>query len=114
MHDYELDSKGPVVSTDEAVRARRHQDERDAYYLERMGKRQVLKRNFGFMQMIGFSCTILVTWEAVLLTFQIGYNNGGPAGAVYGFLLVWLGTACTYLSLSEMASMAPTSGGQYQ
>ena len=25
------------------------------------------KRNFGFMSMLGFSCTIMVTWEGVLV-----------------------------------------------
>lgn len=39
------------------------QDERD---LMRLGKKQVLKRNFGSMQIVGFSCTVLVTWEGIL------------------------------------------------
>ncbi|KAL7780246.1 hypothetical protein CFE70_010268 [Pyrenophora teres f. teres 0-1] len=38
-------------------------DERD---LVRLGKKPVLKRNFGFMQILGFSCTVLVTWEGIL------------------------------------------------
>lgn len=25
------------------------------------------KRNFGFMSMLAFSCTVMITWEAVLL-----------------------------------------------
>lgn len=40
-----------------------NQDERD---LMRQGKRPVLKRTFGFMQILGFSCTVLVTWEGIL------------------------------------------------
>ena len=39
------------------------QDERD---LMRLGKKPVLKRNFGFIQILGFSCTVLVTWEGIL------------------------------------------------
>jgi choline transport protein len=39
------------------------QDERD---LIRLGKKSQLKRNFGFMQIVGFSCTVLVTWEGIL------------------------------------------------
>lgn len=39
------------------------QDERD---LMRLGKKPVLKKNFGFMQILGFSCTVLVTWEGIL------------------------------------------------
>ena len=58
--------------------------DRDRADLLRLGKKQVLKawvsnvrmiktlayhkqRNFGFMSMLGFSCTVLVTWEAVLM-----------------------------------------------
>ncbi|CAI7578757.1 unnamed protein product [Penicillium manginii] len=73
--------------------------------LAQMGKRPVLKRNFGLWSILGFSCTILITWEGIVV--------GGPAGAVYGFIFVWLGVASTFAVLSELASMAPTSGGQY-
>ena len=33
------------------------------------------------------------------------FESGGPAGAIYGFLVVWFGMLCTYLCLSELASM---------
>ncbi|KAJ5200042.1 Amino acid/polyamine transporter I [Penicillium cf. griseofulvum] len=87
--------------------------ELDDANLARMGKRPVLKRNFGLMSILGFSCTILITWEGIVVLFLQAYANGGPAGAVYGFLFVWAGVAATFVVLSELASMAPTSGGQY-
>ncbi|KAJ5370884.1 choline transport protein [Penicillium cataractarum] len=87
--------------------------ELDDANLARMGKRPVLKRNFGLMSMLGFSCTILITWEGIVVLFLQAYSNGGPAGAVYGFIFVWVGVASTFVVLSELASMAPTSGGQY-
>ncbi|OQD63837.1 hypothetical protein PENPOL_c008G04044 [Penicillium polonicum] len=87
--------------------------ELDDANLARMGKRPVLKRNFGLMSMLGFSCTILITWEGIVVLFLQAYQNGGPAGAVYGFLFVWAGVTGTFVVLSELASMAPTSGGQY-
>ena len=31
--------------------------------------------------------------------------SGGPAGLLYGFLIVWAGTAAVFTSLSELASM---------
>lgn len=60
---------------------------RDEVDMARLGKKQVLKvrpciakpcidvsvltygyqRNFGFMSMLGFSCTMMVTWEAILM-----------------------------------------------
>jgi amino acid transporter len=65
------------------------------------------------MTILGFSCTCLITWEGSLILFAQGLNNGGPAGLIYGFLVVWLGNVAVFSTLSELASMAPTSGGQY-
>ncbi|KAJ5408946.1 choline transport protein [Penicillium cosmopolitanum] len=70
-----------------------------------MGKRPVLKRNFGLWSILGFSCTILITWEGIVVLFLQAYENGGPAGAVYGFIFVWIGVASTFAVLSELASM---------
>ncbi|KAI4086659.1 MAG: hypothetical protein LQ344_007363 [Seirophora lacunosa] len=39
--------------------------------------------------------------------------SGGSAGLVYGYLFVWLGTIAVFTTLAELASMAPTTGGQY-
>ncbi|KAI0406972.1 putative GABA permease [Xylaria palmicola] len=86
---------------------------RDDAALARLGKKPVLRRNFGFMTILGFSCTVLVTWEGSLTTFLSGLQNGGPSGLLYGFIVVWVGTLSVFATLSEMVSMAPTSGGQY-
>lgn len=32
-------------------------------------------------------------------------DSGGPAGAVYGFLIVWAGLIATFITISEMVSM---------
>ncbi|OTA92037.1 hypothetical protein M434DRAFT_75192 [Hypoxylon sp. CO27-5] len=40
---------------------------RDEIDLLRLGKKPVLKRNFGFMSILGFSCTVLITWEGMLI-----------------------------------------------
>lgn len=85
----------------------------DSEQLARLGKKSVLKRNFGFMSILGFSCTILITWEATLVLSAQGLANGGPAGVLYGYLAVWLGNVSVFTTLSELASMAPTAGGQY-
>lgn len=43
--------------------------------------------------------------------FLYGFQNGGPAGLIYGYLFCWIGTLATVASLAEMASMygTPTS-----
>ncbi|PWY76979.1 GABA transporter [Aspergillus heteromorphus CBS 117.55] len=99
-----LDGKGPGNST-----SRVHDQEE----LGRVGKKEILKRRFGFLSILGFSCTILATWEGLLSTFTVPLENGGSAGTVYGFIVVWAGTISTLTTLAEMVSMAPTSGGQY-
>ncbi|CAD6574116.1 MAG: hypothetical protein ASARMPREDX12_006387 [Alectoria sarmentosa] len=106
MDDQELQpvSNNSVVIKSNAATQNGPAD-RDHADLIRLGKKPVLRRNFGFMSILGFSCTVLTTWEATL--------NGGPAGLIYGFIIVWAGTAAVFASLSELASMAPTAGGQY-
>ncbi|OTA98288.1 hypothetical protein M426DRAFT_116777 [Hypoxylon sp. CI-4A] len=87
--------------------------ERDSHGLARLGKSQVLKRRFGFLSIFGFSCCILITWETVLALFTEAFDNGGPAGLAWGFLISWACSLSVYMCLSEMASIAPISGGQY-
>lgn len=65
------------------------------------------------MSILGFSCTVLITWEGALILFLTGLTNGGTAGLIYGYLIIWIGNFAVFASLSELVSMAPTSGGQY-
>ncbi|KAI0120315.1 amino acid/polyamine transporter I [Hypoxylon sp. NC0597] len=65
------------------------------------------------MSILGFSCTVLITWEGMLIISTQSLLNGGPAGVIWGFIIVWVGTLSTFAVLSELASMAPTAGGQY-
>ncbi|KAH9871024.1 hypothetical protein J1614_006598 [Plenodomus biglobosus] len=88
-------------------------DVRDNLVLAKLGKKAVLKRRFGFLSLLGYSCTVLITWEASLGLFLIGLQNGGSAGVIYGYIIVWCGTISTFAVLSELVSLAPTSGGQY-
>lgn len=44
---------------------------------------------------------------------MLTFASGGPSGIIYGFILVWAGTLSVFATLSELVSMAPTSGGQY-
>lgn len=85
----------------------------DTSTLALLGKKQVLKRRFGFWSLFGFAVCELITWETVLGLFSQAFDNGGPAGAVYGFLIAWFSTMSVYTVISELASMAPIAGGQY-
>ncbi|CAJ2509237.1 Uu.00g142630.m01.CDS01 [Anthostomella pinea] len=104
----------------------------DESQLSRLGKKQVLKvthvlageadgaillmivkRRFGMISTLGLSTTLMLTWEGVLVYFGFGLANGGSAGLVTSFILSWFGFLAVMVPLAELASMAPTSSGQY-
>lgn len=85
-------------------------DQRDMF---RMGKTQEMKRNFRFVSIFGFSMILMCTWEVVLGTSFFSLYNGGTAGFIWMHLVAWSGFLCINTSMAEMASMAPTPGGQY-
>ncbi|KAI5923506.1 putative GABA permease [Camillea tinctor] len=86
---------------------------RDERHLSRLGKRQVLKRRFGMISLLGLSTTLMLTWEGVLVYMGFGLANGGSAGLITSFLLSWFGFLSIMTPLAELASMAPTASGQY-
>ncbi|KAI7520958.1 hypothetical protein KC331_g19982 [Hortaea werneckii] len=73
---------------------------------------QQLQKKFGLTSMIGFSCTIMVTWEAILFICQYELTDGGPLGSIIGFIFCWIGYTLVALCLSELNSIYPTAGGQ--
>ncbi|PSN72507.1 amino acid transporter [Corynespora cassiicola Philippines] len=85
-------------------------DERE---LAKVGKKSVLRRNFAFLSILAFSCSLMITWEGLFSVFIFGLMNGGPAGLLYGFLFCWLGYAAVVATMGELVSMWPTAGGQY-
>ncbi|KAF7718323.1 Choline transport protein [Penicillium ucsense] len=85
----------------------------DDLALARLGKKQVLKRRFNFLAIVGFAMAELITWETVLTLFSQSFENGGPAGAFFGYIIACLSTLSTYTVIAELASMAPIAGGQY-
>jgi choline transport protein len=81
--------------------------------LAMLGKKQVLIRRFSLFPLLCFAVCELITWETTLALFSQSFENGGPAGAVYGFIIAWCSTLSVYTVVSELASMAPIAGGQY-
>lgn len=44
---------------------------RDDAVLKRLGKKPVLRRSLNFITTLGFSCTVLITWEGSLLSVSM-------------------------------------------
>ncbi|KAK5165237.1 uncharacterized protein LTR77_009335 [Saxophila tyrrhenica] len=86
----------------------------DQQNMDRLGKTQELRRNFRFISVLGFTAVLMCTWEAILFTASYILPNGGRAGMVWMYVICLFGFGLAILSMAEMASMAPTSGGQYR
>ncbi|KAI0517029.1 putative GABA transporter [Xylaria bambusicola] len=85
----------------------------DDLTLRRLGKRPLLTRSFGFMSILGLSCSALSSWEGTLGTTPPALLIAGPAGVLWAFVVSWIGTMSVTATMAELASAAPTAGGQY-
>ncbi|KAK3724871.1 hypothetical protein LTR37_000919 [Vermiconidia calcicola] len=85
----------------------------DEHEMARMGKQQELRRNFKFVGIVSFVTILQSTWECTILANWFGLFNGGTAGLIWCTIGVWLCMMALIASMAEMASMAPTAGGQY-
>lgn len=111
-HDIELAVRG---SSDENIGPQNNTSygpNSDDDHLRRLGKRPLLTRSFGFMSILGFACSALLSWEGVLSTSVPILLNGGPAGVIWAYLANWVGMLSVNIVLGELVSIAPTAGGQ--
>ena len=81
--------------------------------MKRMGKSEELRRNFRPLSALAFTVILQGTWEVLLAASTQGLVDGGLAGLFWSYVWTFCGFSTVMASLAEMASMAPTSGGQY-
>ncbi|KAK5128831.1 hypothetical protein LTR85_000164 [Meristemomyces frigidus] len=85
----------------------------DAIDMRRMGKQQLLVRRFRQITIAAFIGTTTSAWEYAMFLVSPGLVDGGTAGLLYNVLWSFFGFGAIYLSLAEMASMAPIAGSLY-
>ncbi|KAI7161529.1 amino acid transporter [Hortaea werneckii] len=85
---------------------------RDRIDMQRMGKKQELRRSFRQLSTISFTSCVMGNWEILLTANGPALNNGGPSGTFWSLIWTWTGQLFVIMSLAEMSSMAPTSAGQ--
>ena len=85
----------------------------DAANMQRMGKNQQFVRHFRVLSMASFVAIATAVWEIGLFNITPGLTNGGRPGLIYSVLWNFIGFGPIYLSMAEMASMAPIAGAQY-
>ena len=111
-------SKTPVVSAPDGetyeLDHRKAGTEEDRLNMHRMGKTQELRRNFSFIPTFGFSAVLMISLEAMLNATSYSLPNGGLPAMIWMYVVSLVGMGAAVVSMAEMASMAPTSGGQYR
>lgn len=85
----------------------------DDVHMKRMGKEQQLVRHFRQLSVTSFTALSVAAWEMGLFLLSPGLINGGRAGLMWSSLWCSIGFGPVYISMAEMASMAPIAGAQY-
>ncbi|KAJ5409021.1 hypothetical protein N7509_002904 [Penicillium cosmopolitanum] len=104
--DMEVNRRDPQISQDGGTAG-------DDDEMTRMGKVQEFKRNMRPLAALSFASVLQATWEYLILSNYTGLEDGGLAGLFWSYIWTFIGFGFIIASLAEMASMAPTDGGQY-
>ncbi|EEC72150.1 hypothetical protein OsI_05181 [Oryza sativa Indica Group] len=85
----------------------------DQARLHQLGYRQELKRGLSLVSNFAFSFSIISVLTGVTTTYGTGLRYGGPVSMTLGWLVVSAFNGCVALSMAEICSAYPTSGGLY-
>ncbi|VTT59384.1 unnamed protein product [Fusarium fujikuroi] len=85
----------------------------DAVELAHLGYKDELQRRFSLPSLLGLCICLMGTWEACSASIAAALTSGGLPCLWYNFILSFLFTLAIGASLAEIASIYPTSGGQY-
>jgi hypothetical protein len=102
-----------VVLIDSLANIGKDATSQDRQDMHRIGRAQVFRRNFRLLSSICFASCVMSTWEVLLTASGPALIHGGLPGLFWSMCWSYLGQFFVVLSLSEMASMAPVSSGQY-
>uniref|UniRef100_A0A0D9YJX8 Amino acid permease n=1 Tax=Oryza glumipatula TaxID=40148 RepID=A0A0D9YJX8_9ORYZ len=88
-------------------------DDPDSLRLLQLGYKQELKRGLSTLSNFAFSFANISVLTGVTATYNTGLRYGGPVSMTLGWLVVALFNGCVALSMAEICSAYPTSGGLY-
>lgn len=88
-------------------------NEADKALVAQFGYNPVFKREFGYLSTFSFAVSISGLFSTITTTFVYGLDAGGAASAVWCWLISGAGCMCIALSVAELVSAYPTSGGLY-
>ncbi|KAH6997300.1 amino acid/polyamine transporter I [Ilyonectria destructans] len=77
------------------------------------GHKDQLERQYGLVGLTGIAVTVNNAWVVLGSSISVSILNGGPPGVIYGLMVALAYYTLIGLSLAELASSFPTSGGVY-
>ncbi|KAJ6014886.1 APA family basic amino acid/polyamine antiporter [Penicillium herquei] len=86
---------------------------RDETRLAQLGYKQELRRDWKLIHNFGVSFSIISVITGITTLFSYGLNTGGPGVMTVGWIVVSAMTFFVGLSMAEIVSAIPTSGGPY-
>jgi choline transport protein len=78
-----------------------------------MGYAVQVKRELNVFQLTGTAFSITASWIGVTGGFATGVLVGGPVVLIWGLVLIAVINVAISVSLAELISAMPNSGGQY-
>ncbi|KAI8066553.1 amino acid/polyamine transporter I [Gongronella butleri] len=85
----------------------------DAQRLKALGYKQEFNREINQLVQFGFGFAVVAVLPNWMLNFGSSMVSGGPAAMFFGWLIVSPFVMCIALSISEVISFYPVSGGVY-
>lgn len=90
-----------------------HPDDNEEEHVEHFMYKQQLERKLTVLSIVGLGFTLVGVPFGLSSTLWISLVDGGNVTMLYGWLVVGFFSICVVLSLSEIISKYPTSGGVY-
>ncbi|KAK1324689.1 hypothetical protein QJS10_CPA01g01379 [Acorus calamus] len=81
--------------------------------LNELGYKQELKRDLSVLSNFAFSFSIISVLTGITTLYNTGLTFGGPVAMTFGWFVAGLFTMSVGLSMAEICSSYPTSGGLY-
>lgn len=85
--------------------------QRDEDLLASLGYKQEFSREFAPLEVFGIAFSIIGLLPSIASVLVFALPNGGPAAMVWGWAVASIGILLVGISMAELASAAPTSGG---
>ncbi|KAG2047467.1 amino acid transporter [Suillus hirtellus] len=85
----------------------------DEALLAELGYKQEFKRAFTPLEVFGVAFSIIGLLPSIASVLFYAVPNGGPASMVWGWAAASFFILCVGMSMAELGSAAPTSGGLY-